>query len=364
MHVFEVANVNEALSQALTDLYASGVETPSRNGSVIRFPGPVAIVYRQPLERVLFSPVRNAHPFFHFFESLWMLAGRNDVAFVSQFVKRMATFSDDGETFHGAYGYRWRHWFAADQIKQVVQELKANPTSRRCVIAMWAGEACIDNGNDLDTATAGGKDVPCNTHIYFEIADGALNMAVCNRSNDLIWGACGANAVHMSYLQEYTANTLGVPVGKYTQFSNNMHVYTDQYPAESWAALIADVDDHDMYKWARYKHAPLISDAEREAGDGDLFDRDLRTFFDYWDRLNNASSSSATGVPPYHSEFFRTVAIPMWNAWLGRDGSAADWSYRIGRIAALDWRLAVAQWNGKRQLAKIDKAKAKLDAAG
>ena len=37
------------------------------------------------------------------------------------------------------------------------------------------------------------KDVPCNTHAYFAInAEGSLDLTVCNRSNDLVWGCLGA----------------------------------------------------------------------------------------------------------------------------------------------------------------------------
>jgi hypothetical protein len=50
-------------------------------------------------------------------------------------------------------------------------------------------------------------------------------MTVFCRSNDLIWGAYGANAVHMSILQEYVACGLARPVGHYWQVSNNYHVY-------------------------------------------------------------------------------------------------------------------------------------------
>ena len=70
------------------------------------------------------------------------------------------------------------------------------------------------------------KDLPCNTHVYFSIRDGFLDMTVCNRSNDLIWGCCGANAVHMSYLQEYVAIMCGVDIGFYTQsYLESHHEY-------------------------------------------------------------------------------------------------------------------------------------------
>src|SRR5690606_6235064 len=139
---------------------------------------------------------RDANPFLHFFESLWMLAGRNDVDYMTRLVRRFAAYSDDGKTFNGAYGYRWRKWFGRDQLQQIIGALRSNPQDRRCVLGMW------DAGHDLGLQSA---DLPCNTHIYFRIQDDRLNMTVCNRSNDAIWGAVGANVVHMSFLQEYMA---------------------------------------------------------------------------------------------------------------------------------------------------------------
>jgi hypothetical protein len=41
---------------------------------------PVVTCYSAPTQRVLFSPMRDANPFFHLMEALWMLAGRDDVA--------------------------------------------------------------------------------------------------------------------------------------------------------------------------------------------------------------------------------------------------------------------------------------------
>jgi len=87
---------------------------PSRVGEVYEFPEAVATDYWKPWERVLFDPARNANPFFHIFESMWMLAGRNDVDWVAKFNPRMREFSDDGKIQHGAYGYRWRYAFDLD----------------------------------------------------------------------------------------------------------------------------------------------------------------------------------------------------------------------------------------------------------
>ena len=131
MHVLKVRNVHEALPEALNLLQREGRQRLSRNGPVLYVPEPVTTVYRKPQERVLFWEERNANPFFHFFEGLWMLAGRDDVGVLAQFVKSISDYSDDGERFHGAYGYRWRRFFGADQLKQIANTLIQDKENRR-----------------------------------------------------------------------------------------------------------------------------------------------------------------------------------------------------------------------------------------
>ena len=141
--------------------------SPSRYGHVYHVNEPVLITYTHPKERVLFNWARDANPFFHLYEALWMLAGRNDVAPLAYYNSRMKEFSDDGETLNGAYGYRWRkarayemlglvgnesaHWRDSiggiglnetenDQLTILVNHLQANPTSRRAVLQMWSVE--------------------------------------------------------------------------------------------------------------------------------------------------------------------------------------------------------------------------------
>lgn len=180
---------------------------------------PVSTVFRYPWERVIFHSSRDANPFFHLYESLWMLTGRNDVATLARYVKRMQTFSDDGTTLHGAYGHRWM--YPVDQLSTIILQLKANPEDRRNVLQMW------DASRDLGRQ---GKDLPCNLMATFQISPvGCLDMVVFCRSNDIIWGAYGANAVHFSMLQEYVATGIGVPVGTYTQISVNFHAYRELF---------------------------------------------------------------------------------------------------------------------------------------
>src|SRR6185312_5208239 len=144
-----------------------GEKQGSRNGEVLVSPTPVLICNQYPTRRVLFNPRRNANPFFHLMEALWMLAGRNDSEFLNSFVGDFGKrFAESDGTLHGAYGYRWRkhfdlEWGGAenlpDQLETAVNLLRKNPDDRRVVIAMW--DPVADLGADK-------KDICCNTHIY------------------------------------------------------------------------------------------------------------------------------------------------------------------------------------------------------
>ena len=110
MKVIRARNVNDALLLGL-DLFQDPRnfrEQESRNGTTYEALEPVTTVYEKPWERVLLLKIRDANPFFHFIEGLWMLAGRKDLAPLTRYVKSMEDFSDDGETLWGAYGWRWR----------------------------------------------------------------------------------------------------------------------------------------------------------------------------------------------------------------------------------------------------------------
>jgi hypothetical protein len=249
MKIITARNVHQALPEAVWSLRTSGVERDSRNGKVLIMPTPVTTVYLRPVERVLFWPERDANPFFHLLESMWMLSGRRDIEPLTKIVKRMQDFSDDGIVQHGAYGHRWRVFFGKNQLRQIISQLEKNREDRRCVLQMW--DAREDLGRN-------GRDVPCNTTATFQInSEGALDLAVFCRSNDIVWGAYGANAVHFSFLLEYVATCLNVPIGRYYQISVNWHGYLDTFQPLS-DKLPRLVSNHDWESGDCYYACKLV----------------------------------------------------------------------------------------------------------
>ena len=315
-----VRNVNEALPLAMLHLRHSGIPEVSRDMATLEYPEPVITTYWNPMERVLFLPERDANPFFHLFESLWILGGRQDVAFLQQFNSRISEYSDNGKIFHGAYGFRLRHNHIGDQIEEAIDLLAREPNTRRCVLQIW------DANRDLGTRT---KDTPCNTMVYFKIRGGALNMTVCNRSNDVIWGAYGANVVQFSVLQEYVANRVGVGVGRYHQMSDSFHVYPDN---PQWAKLKdIPVKDDPWYASGKVRPYPLGVDS---AGH---WDQDLRWFLE-----------DPFGDAVYETAYFNDVVQPLALAWLAhkeeKNGAGA-----LDATSRIDWVVAARAWLLRRE---------------
>jgi hypothetical protein len=347
-------NVNDAYAQAITKmrhLIITSQPKPSRAGDVYEALNPVVTRYTSPEECVLWDAKRDANPFFHLMEALWMLAGRNDVAFLSNYSKQIASFVDDGTGVqHGAYGHRWRQWFGFDQLNALVQHLQNDPMSRRAVLQMWDpdGDLC-ERGADIVTwdgignehkepvwRVASGKDMPCNTSVYFSTRSGALDMMVSNRSNDIILGCYGANAVHFSILQQYMAHRLGVEVGTYTQVSFNWHTYI-----KTWREKVEPEDDRVMW-------TPSANPYHNGAAQPvvvDFNDDELLSFLEMVE--NNAPSRV------FESEFLHLVATPMARAHMmwKRDRKEAFTyisSFCCGVGPCPDWLLAAKLWMERR----------------
>jgi hypothetical protein len=325
----KVRNVNEAVSAGLWQMKVSATPETSRNGEVLVLPEPLTTTYERPTERVLFWPERDANPIFHLMESLWMLAGRDDLKFVEYFNSRMRNFSDDGKVLNGAYGHRWRTRFQVDQLKALIYHLYDQPDTRRAVLTMWTPEADLLKINSS-------KDVCCNTQCYFDLRGGRLNMTVLNRSNDMVWGAYGANAVHFSVLQEFIAAAIDAPVGVYRQFSNNMHLYTELYDYKKHVESPPDPELYDAYRQG-IRPRPIMESTSWE-----------RWLID----CEHFCASPFDLSAGYYDSFFSEVARPMALVTKARKEKTGDGRYWAERIQAEDWRLATLQWIDRRENAK------------
>lgn len=370
---FRFRNVNDAFRDLVGGIHDGSVPTvrsSSRAGDVMKVPEPVTITYERPTERVLFNAARDANPFFLLYESLWMLAGRNDVAGPAYYNPNVERVASDGlPTFNGAYGHRWRNRyysvgepapgpmagvFKVDQLALIVDHLREDPTSRRAVLQMWNVE---DDLLRVDTS----RDVCCNLCVCFSLRDveqktgpgitlvpgmgdqaisGTLDMTVFNRSNDVVWGTLGSDYATFSFLQEYVAARLGVGVGLYRQVSNDLHVYLSHWRPEEWLAdvrqglsLSPDYDcERTLCSNPLITFVPLVADPER-------FDRECAALVD--------DVELATPAEP----FLRDVAKPALMAF--RRHKARDYEHAalwLDEIVSDDWRVACQRWIEPRRM--------------
>lgn len=354
MYVIGAVNVNDAYRQGMRYLSIFGQRRESRNGPVLRARVPVTTVYGHPRQRLLFDAQRDANPFFHLFEALWILDGRNDLWTLEHFLPQFKAFSDDGLTLHGAYGHRLRRHFTQgheglwlDQLEWAAQRLKNNPDDRRVVLQIW--------DPNLDPL-AESADIPCNDTIKLCIVDNALDMYVFNRSNDIIWGCYGANAVHFSMVQEYVAAMIGVDVGVYEQISTDFHAYVEQpYKWEKyWPLNDTPFDEARQSTWVNpylrmemYIH-PLVDDPR-------TFDDELKDCMNWL----NLGVLHAQEFDTYTNTFFRDIVLPMYRAFrIYKDHKDPQAAYELlteiveqrlsrGEMSA-DWIHAGRRWLQRR----------------
>jgi len=173
------------------------------------------------------------------------------------------------------------------------------------------------------------KDLPCNTHVYFRVVNGALDMTVCNRSNDLIWGACGSNVVHFSMLQEVIARGLNMLCGRYFQFTNNLHIYDN-------------IPNREMY-------TPPIEWWENPYTAGVEPYPLIRVTLGQWFEDLAEFMSSPLNKSGYGDPFFREVAVPIMTAWEARKTKTSNGLAELQECKAEDWKRACTEWILRRE---------------
>jgi len=356
MQVLRVPNVCEAMAAGLSLVPKMCYTEKSRAGDVLVAPFPIATFYERPMERVLFCARRDANPFFHLMESVWMLAGARDARWLDRYVGDFSSrFAESDGLQHGAYGHRWRLHFDRcenadvaqpvdiDQITEIGKLLREKPETRQAVMAMW------DPSQDLGAVK---RDIPCNTHVYFRSRPATeadtdkrrwLDVTVCCRSNDIIWGAYGANAVHMSIMGEVVAALSGMRLGAYYQVSNNWHVYLDAYirimgiepSADGSPADVRRLHADNRYVTGTIKNLVPVAQSQVEAED---------ILLDAGDFVSNRGKSRDMFMT--RTTWFEGVVLPMQKAHDYWKEGASEKALHVlhDECWADDWRTAAREW--------------------
>ncbi len=213
-------NISFATVESFDEVLRQGTPVRVRGEDTKELRNRVTIL-RRPTERCLFIPGRGNDIFHQVAETLWVLAGRNDLPWLTRYLPKAVRFStDNGQTWHGAYGPRLRAWSGVDQVDEWRRLLLQDSTSRR------SAGVIFDPARDY---AEGLKDVPCNNWLSWMLRDDRLHLTVGIRSNDALWGFSGINAFEWSVLQEMMAHWLSSAVGNTTFIATSYHLYADKF---------------------------------------------------------------------------------------------------------------------------------------
>ncbi len=155
------------------------------------------------------------------YELLWFLRGDTNAKWLQdRGVRIWNEWADaDGDLGH-IYGYQWRSWpdydgGHIDQISNVIDEIKQNPSSRRLIVSAW-NVADIKNMNLP----------PCHILFQFYVADGRLSLQLYQRSADTFLGV-PFNIASYSLLLMMVAQVTNLKAGDFVYTTGDTHLYLD-----------------------------------------------------------------------------------------------------------------------------------------
>ena len=200
-------------------------------------------------------------------ELLWFLRGDSNVGWLRD---NGVTIWDEWAGPDGdlgpVYGVQWRSWPTPDgrhidQIPQVLETLRTDPSSRRMLVSAW-------NVADIPQMAL----APCHALFQFYVADGLLSCQLYQRSADLFLGV-PFNIASYALLTHMVAQQTGLGVGEFIWTGGDCHIYdnhveqvTEQLSREVYpfpqlqlkpAPSLFDYEFDDM-ELVDYKHHPAL----------------------------------------------------------------------------------------------------------
>ena len=167
-------------------------------------------------------------------ELLWFLKGDTNTQYLKDNgVRIWDEWADENGDLGPVYGFQWRNWpnangASVDQVKQVVEQLKSNPNSRRIIISAW-------NPSDLPDETISPQQnvkegrmalAPCHAFFQFYVSDGKLSCQLYQRSADIFLGV-PFNIASYALLTLMLAQVCDLEPGDFVHTLGDAHLYTN-----------------------------------------------------------------------------------------------------------------------------------------
>ena len=115
------------------------------------------------------------------------------------------------------YGKQWRNFNGVDQLKNVIEQIKQNPSSRRLIVSSW-------NPAEVDTMAL----PPCHSLFQFYVSDGKLSCQLYQRSGDVFLGV-PFNIASYSLLSILIAKECNLGVGEFVHTLGDAHIYNNHF---------------------------------------------------------------------------------------------------------------------------------------
>ena len=154
-------------------------------------------------------------------ELLWFLKGDTNIAYLKENgVRIWDEWADENGDLGPVYGEQWRAWKTADgrtidQIKNVVEQIKNNPDSRRLLVVAY-------NPGVVDEMAL----PPCHAFFQFYVADGKLSCQLYQRSADIFLGV-PFNIASYALLTMMIAQVCGLKPGEFIHTLGDAHLYSN-----------------------------------------------------------------------------------------------------------------------------------------
>ncbi len=164
-------------------------------------------------------------------ELLWFVAGdTNNDTLRARGVTIWDEWAGEDGDLGPVYGAQWRRWRAApprgsestepveiDQLAHLVDEIRANPSSRRLLLSAW-------NVGELDAM----KLPPCHMFFQFNVQEEKLHCAMNMRSCDVFLGL-PFNIASYSLLTMMVAQVTDLVPGELILTLGDTHIYTNHF---------------------------------------------------------------------------------------------------------------------------------------